>query len=285
MEEKNMMEKLENTLSAANTELLESAEIEGFSEASESEELTINYENSEPSEPAKPAENTESFDSLENSETSENSENTEEVQNLEEEHEDGALVYVEKEHFNVYDFDKTVLPYDSTAAFFIFCLKRQLSLIFAVIPAALSFPLFKLGIITKTRCKEIFYRFLTKLEDVDELVELFWRIKKRDFYPWYLSQKRSSDLIISASPDFLLRPICDELGVRLIASRVDKHTGKTEGLNNYGMEKLNRFRAEFPMAVIDEFYSDSLSDEPLAFIAKKAFFIKHGRPFPWPEHF
>lgn len=279
MKETNKMEKLENTPPAADTEVSDSVELAEFSEFSENKELlelTDDSENMESLEYAETAENSETF---------ENSEEAEEAQDAENLEEEDRLIFVEKEHFNVYDFDKTVLPYDSTAAFFIFCLKRQLSLIFAVIPAALAFPLFKLGIITKTRCKEIFYRFLTKLEDVDELVELFWRIKKRDFYPWYLSQKRSSDLIISASPEFLLRPICDELGVRLIASRVDKHTGKTEGLNNYGMEKLNRFKAEFPMAVIDEFYSDSLSDEPLAFIAKKAFFIKHGRPFPWPEHF
>lgn len=215
------------------------------------------------------ADTPESAGSLENSEISEDAEMPE---------------FAEKESFNVYDFDKTILPYDSTAAFFIFCLKRQFSLFFAVIPAALAFPFFKLGLMSKTRCKEIFYRFLRKLENIDRLVDMFWRIKKGDIYPWYLSQKQSSDVIISASPEFLLKPVCDELGVRLIASRVDKHTGKTEGLNNFGMEKLARFRAEFPVAVVSEFYSDSLSDEPLAFIAEKAFIIKHGRPFPWPNH-
>lgn len=189
----------------------------------------------------------------------------------------------EREIFNVYDFDKTILPYDSTAAFFIFCLKRQLRLFFSVIPAALAFPLFKAGFMSKTRCKEIFYRFLSKIDDIDEMVSLFWRIKKSDFYPWYLAQKQESDVIVSASPEFLLKPVCDELGVKLIASRVDKRTGKTEGENNYGIEKLGRFRAEYPEAAVREFYSDSLSDEPLAAIAEKAFIIRHERPFPWPH--
>lgn len=203
---------------------------------------------------------------------------------LAEDDDDDAVIFVKEERFNVYDFDKTLLPYDSTAAFFIFCLKRRLGLIFAVLPAALIFPLYLIGFIKKTRMKEIFYqRFLGKVENIDDMIELFWRIKKNDFYPWYLARKKNSDLVISASPDFLLRPICNELGIRLIASRVDKHSGKTDGLNNFGMEKLRRFRAEFPLAVIEEFYSDSLSDEPLAMIAEKSFIVKHGRPSPWPK--
>ena len=60
-----------------------------------------------------------------------------------------------------------------------FLLKAQFSLIFAVIRGAhLSFLL---GLMSKTRCKEIFYRFLRKLENIDRLVDMFWRIKRAIF--------------------------------------------------------------------------------------------------------
>ena len=36
--------------------------------------------------------------------------------------------------------------------------------------------------------------------------------------PWYLMKKRDDDLIISASPDFVVRPAAEMLGVRLIAT-------------------------------------------------------------------
>ena len=90
---------------------------------------------------------------------------------------------------------------------------------------------------------------------------------------FYLKQKKDDDIIISASPEFLLKPICDELGVNLIASNFDKKTGKLIGNNCYGDEKVCRLK-ELGIEQCDEFYSDSKSDEPMMKIAKKAFLVK-----------
>ena len=47
---------------------------------------------------------------------------------------------------------------------------------------------------------------------------------------WYMKQQKEDDIIISASPDFLLRPICKRLGIHsLNASNVNIYTGKIEG--------------------------------------------------------
>ena len=71
--------------------------------------------------------------------------------------------------------------------------------------------------------------------------------------------------------------------MRLIASRVDPKTGKYTGFNCYGEEKLLRLREVFPDAEVDSFYSDSLSDAPLAYISKQAFLVKNGKLSPWPK--
>ena len=42
-----------------------------------------------------------------------------------------------------------------------------------------------------------------------------------------------------------------------------------------------RFHARFPGAGIDEFYSDSHSDDPLAALAKRAYLVKGERLLPW----
>ena len=102
-------------------------------------------------------------------------------------------------------------------------------------------------------------------------------------YPWYMAQRRPDDLVISASPEFLLRPVADRLGFALIASRVDPATGRTEGLNCHGEEKLRRFRARYGDAPVERFYSDSLSDAPMARAAREAFMIRRGTVLPWPE--
>lgn len=184
---------------------------------------------------------------------------------------------------NVYDFDKTILPYDSTEAFFAFCLRRWPRVAGPALGAVPYAAGMKLGLTDKTRAKEVFYRFLTCVPDIDAAVKEFWDGHMRDIGDWYLERKRPDDIISSASPDFLLRPVARELGVRLIASRVDRYSGWTLGMNNHGEEKVRRLGREFPGAEVDEFYSDSLSDTPMAKIARRAFIVKDGELFPWPE--
>ena len=183
---------------------------------------------------------------------------------------------------NVYDFDKTILPYDSTERFFAFCLRRWprvLGPALAALPYAAGM---KLGLATKTQVKEVMYGFLAFVPDVDAAVEEFWAENYMNLGEWYLAQKRPDDIISSASPEFLLRPMADRLGVRLIASRVDRRSGWTLGENNGGEEKVRRLRREFPDVEVGEFYSDSLSDAPLADIARRAYIIKRGQRLPWP---
>ena len=102
--------------------------------------------------------------------------------------------------------------------------------------------------------------------------------------PYYLQRKRDDDVIISASPLFLVAPAMARLGIKgVIASPVDMRTGVYSGLNCHGEEKVRRFGELYPGAEIDEFYSDSLSDSPLARLAKKAFLVKGNELLPWPE--
>ena len=113
--------------------------------------------------------------------------------------------------------------------------------------------------------------------DADAWAEDFWRTHERRFRPWYLAQKQPDDLVVSASPEFLLAPACRRLGIRPpIASRVDARTGRYTGLNCKGAEKVSRFREQYPDAEIGQFYSDSRSDAPLAHLARRAF-LRPGR--------
>ena len=68
---------------------------------------------------------------------------------------------------------------------------------------------------------------------------------------------------------------------RLLASPVDVHTGLYSGENCHGKEKVRRLRETYGNVQIDEFYSDSHVDDPLAEIAKTAFRVKGERVLPW----
>lgn len=176
---------------------------------------------------------------------------------------------------NCYDFDKTIYNGDSTKDFYIFCLKRhkKISKTFpALIKAFAKFYVFKKG--DKTDFKEKMYLFLNYVDINKDLPE-FWESHKCNIKNWYYKTQKEDDVIISASPEFLLKPICKELGIKyLMASKVDEKTGKYDGINCHGKEKVRRFYEMFPNGKIDDFYSDSYSDSPLAEISKKAFLVK-----------
>ena len=185
---------------------------------------------------------------------------------------------------NVYDFDKTIYYPDSSYHFFLFCLKNYPWAVWPSIPACTVQAIrFKIGAINTKALKETLFSFLCRIPDIDRAVSDFWEQHRNNLQGWYLKQKTDDDLIISASPDFLLRPMAEELGVHLISTLMDRNTGKISGENCHDKEKVPRFRAVYSNERIENFYSDSLSDAPLAHLAEKAWLVKKGRLSPWPE--
>jgi len=183
---------------------------------------------------------------------------------------------------NVYDFDGTIYDGDSTLDFYFFCLKKRKKILLALPAQSMGSLLYTLGLIDKTAFKEYFYRFLCELKDTGRLTNEFWKINAAKIKTWYLRCQKQDDIIISASPEFLLKPVCRQLGIKsLIASRVNPNTGRCEGPNCRGEEKVRRFAAAFSGAHIDAFYSDSLSDRPMAKLAQKSFLVKGNKIFPW----
>lgn len=139
-----------------------------------------------------------------------------------------------------------------------------------------------LGLADKTRVKQRFYRYLRHVPDVREEVERFWLTHDKHLKDWYFAQKQEDDLIISASPEFLLEPLMQRLNLRLIASRVEAEAGVYEGQNCHGEEKVRRMREAYPEVQIDSFYSDSRSDSPLARLARAAYMVKGDALSPFP---
>lgn len=184
-------------------------------------------------------------------------------------------MYNEK-NVNVYDFDNTIYKGDSTADFFIYSLKRHPK-IFLTLPntfkAFIKLYVFKKG--SKTQFKEVMYRFLAYC-DIESDVPAFWETHMKNIKKWYLDSKKENDVVISASPEFLLKFPCEALGIKyLMASRVDSKTGLYDGENCHGEEKVRRFYEKFPESIkVDNFFSDSYSDTPLARLARKSFIVK-----------
>lgn len=183
---------------------------------------------------------------------------------------------------NVYDFDNTILKGDSTARFFAYCLLHRPKMWLDVPAQAVNGLLFALKLRKKQAFKQRMLHFLTLIGDVDVAVEEFWQKNFCRIKPWYSEKQRPDDVVISASPEFLIRPACDRLGIQCVmGSPVDRHTGRFFGPNCHGEEKVRRFREVYSDAEIEEFFSDSYSDAPLAALAKRAWLVKGSELKKW----
>jgi len=182
---------------------------------------------------------------------------------------------------NVYDFDKTIYNGDSTIDFYLFSLRKKPSLIRYLPIQIFGFVLYYCHKIDKTRLKEKFFCFIKSI-DCEKYVIEFWTQKQKKMAGWYTEQQKDDDVVISASPEFLLRPCCEQIGIKhLIASEVDSKTGNFLNENCYGAKKVDRFKEAFGECRIDSFYSDSLSDSPMAQLADRAFLVTKKGILKW----
>ncbi|MBR1736122.1 MAG: haloacid dehalogenase-like hydrolase [Firmicutes bacterium] len=183
---------------------------------------------------------------------------------------------------NVYDFDKTIYNGDSTLDFYFYCLHRNPKIIKLFINQLSAAAKYKFGKTDKESFKEAFFCFLPVLKDIDTSIIDFWDINESKIKSWYKEYHRHDDVIISASPEFLLKEICIRLDIKyLIASKVDKYTGKFLSKNCHDSEKVTRFYESFPDGKIENFYSDSRSDLPLAEISGNSFLVKKNNISQW----
>lgn len=183
---------------------------------------------------------------------------------------------------NVYDFDNTIYSGDSTEDFIRWCVKKKPSLALRLAHGGAAFCAYKINLCSKTHFKERMYGFLQGISDIDAWVEEFWDGHICNIKQWYLDEQREDDVIISASPEFLLLPAMRRLNIsHLMASRVDKRTGFYYGVNCHGEEKVRRFKEKFNIEDIEKFYSDSLTDAPLARLAKESFLVLGDTVIPY----
>ena len=186
---------------------------------------------------------------------------------------------------NVYDFDKTIFKGDCSFGFCFWCLKRHPKLWFTYLPKTTkNLILNKMGKLPEAQMHRKFLAYLMQIDDFDKQIEKYWDKNEKKIASWYLAQKRSDDLIISASPACIMGPIAKRLGVNYIATDFDREYGVF--LNNlmYAREKA-RYIFDHGFPKIENFYSDSLSDTPLALCAEKAYLVTNNAStvIDWPD--
>lgn len=186
---------------------------------------------------------------------------------------------------NVYDFDGTIFPGDCSIGFCLWCMKRHPKMYFTFFPKAVkNLILRKLGKMPEYLMQRKFFGYLTLIDDFDEQIERYWDKNEKKISDWYLKQKKPDDLIISASPTCIIEPIANRLGVNFMATEFDRKFGVFLNNHMYAKEKA-QYMIDHGFPLIENFYSDSLADTPLALCAEKAHLVINNAStvVDWPE--
>lgn len=189
---------------------------------------------------------------------------------------------------DIFDFDKTIVPFDSGSVFWIYCLIHNPWIVICVPYLLVMMIPFFLGIKDLTYVKKHIYCYVP-LINLEKNVKKFWDKHEKDVFEWFRKENRERPaVVISASADFLLEDICSRLGVeKLICTRHSKKTGAIIGLNCKDEEKVRRYNEEKSGCKVINVSSDSLkSDRPIFSLGENCFHIqKNGerKPFKYDE--
>ncbi|NMP37080.1 MAG: haloacid dehalogenase-like hydrolase [Clostridiales bacterium] len=185
---------------------------------------------------------------------------------------------------DIYDFDKTVIPFDSGRKFFSYCLLHYPKTLIFLPWVLVGCILFALRIIDFAALKTIFFSFV-RVIPLRKAVDGFWAANRSTVREWAKPENRERySVVISASPDFLIEGIIAELGFdSLICTVHDRRTGALLGSNCKGEEKIKRFRTQYPDAQVICVYSDSYRhDKPIFSLGKSCIHIEaNGKTVPF----
>lgn len=179
---------------------------------------------------------------------------------------------------NAYDFDDTIYDGESMYDLFFLCLRKDIWLV-RYIPEVLHRLLqyknnrYKLDKLVHT-VEKIVASFLKRNNvTIGELVNEFWKRNHHKLKPQFLKKLKQDDLIITGAPRFIIEPIQKELKVEnIICTEVDLKTFKIEFLC-LKENKVKVYLEQYPDTIIENFYTDSLSDIPMMKYAKNVYLV------------
>lgn len=177
----------------------------------------------------------------------------------------------------VFDFDGTIYDGESSVDFFKYTLRRHPKNIRFLPRVLYMLSRYKRLKVSPdellTALERYGAEFLSSIEDINAEITSFWDRNEHKIKQFYLNDRRPDDVILSASPDFLINEAARRLGISsVIASKFDLENAKVIDLC-YHTNKCRRFRAAFPEAKIDEFYTDSENDSAVFELADKVFMV------------
>ena len=180
---------------------------------------------------------------------------------------------------NVFDFDETIFDGDTAFEFVTEFVKKHpklLKLTPDIIKVVRDYKnlTFRFEDLVDNYGPMISDFIISENVDAKQIAKEFWDKREHKIKPFYFEIQQEDDLVISASPTFMLEEICKRIGIKdYLGSEMDLEKGTFERWC-FRDKKIEFFREAYPDGVIDDFYTDSLHDEFLFPYAKRVFLVK-----------
>lgn len=187
----------------------------------------------------------------------------------------------------LFDFDGTITTKDSFLEFLKFH-KGRLNFLFGFALLSPYLIAMKLRLIPNWKAKEIVLTYFLKglgEEEVEQVAREFTtEVIPRLLRPKAIEQikkhqENCDDIyLVSASAENWLKSWCDQIGIKIIGTKLEvidgKITGKIDGNNCYGQEKVARIKAEINISKYSEIYAygDSNGDKEMLALADHAYY-------------
>lgn len=180
---------------------------------------------------------------------------------------------------DIYDFDKTVVPFDSALKYWGFCMVHN-PWIILLLPFQFIWGMMMLTHIISVRtCKKVAFLYI-RLINNEKNVKKYWDKYEKYVYDWFKPENRKrTTVLISASPDFLIEEIARRMNVDyVICTTHDRKHGIMRSEVCRHAEKVRRFREVLPDAEVMDVYSDSIkSDRYIFALGKHDFLVTKGK--------
>ncbi len=190
-----------------------------------------------------------------------------------------VLLTDERVEVDVYDFDKTAIPFDSTLRYWGYCMIHN-PWILLLLPLQFIWGMLMVTrVISVKTCKTIAFWYAVLINNKRN-VEKFWDKYEKQIYDWFRPENRNGrkTVLISASPNFLIEEIARRM-------KIDYCIATTHKKKNYTLvgnvcrhaEKVERLKKQLPNIIVKDVYSDSITSDKYIFnLGERCFLATKG---------
>lgn len=173
---------------------------------------------------------------------------------------------------NVYDFDGTLIRGDSEDYFMEYVLKHFKIKFKDRLEIRLFYLLRKMKLVSGKTQRNHTYPYISYISNIENVVKDFWDEYEKYIFPYYHKIHQDDDVVISATPRFILKEITKRLKIKtLICSETDLTTGKMIGKMCFANEKEVYYNKVFNKKTFDNYYFDKDHDMCLLKYAKNGY--------------